>query len=374
MILNNESKIELTNSSKKRMNVLILVSSISGGGAERRAVSVANYLNEKGHNVNIVILYSSNGGYIVNKDIKIDILPNRKKNISNSYIKKLYCIISDYISLKKIIDNNNIEKIILFHILPAILILLLTKRLKIIASERTYPPSVPFWYAFLKKIIFSYSKVIVFQTSEQMSFFNASIRRKSVVIYNPLVENLPAPYIGIRKKEMITFCRLEKVKNLPMLINGFIEFHKKFPVYKLIIYGEGTLKKYLLKYINEARMNEIIRIKKFTNNIHELIIDSACYISTSNYEGLSNSMLEAMAIGMPVVCTDCKGGGAREFIVNYNNGILIAIDDIKALAEALEYIVLNPIEAQKMGERAIEIKKILASEKIYEEWIRVLEC
>jgi len=357
-------------------NILIITSSLSGGGTERVSVILANYLCDKSYNISIVVLEEKETTYNINKNINVYNLPNLK-NKSNNIIKKIYYTIPNYNQIKNIIKNNEIIKIISFCDLPAILLLLLFKKIILISSKRNYPAVSSFLKAFLEKQIYNRSEAIVFQTSEQMNFYSKNIQKKGVIIPNPILDNLPMPYNGIREKEIITFCRITKQKNLLMLIDGFIDFYKSFPDYKLIIYGDSSVKdksykEMLINYIITNKMEDVIKINNFTHDIHNLILKSSCFVLTSDYEGLSNSMLESMAIGLPVICTDCKGGGAKAYIDNYENGILIPINDRNALTKALVFISSNPDKAKTMSEKAVKIKETLSNNKILEKWMGLL--
>jgi len=360
------------------MKVLIVTSSLSGGGTERVSVILANFLSRAGHNVSMVVLYLKGTTYHLDESIRLYKLPYLKANRKKSnIIQEMHSSIIDFFSLRKIIANNKIDVIISFCILPAILMLLLRKRMTIITTKRNYPPASPPLKFFFEKQIFKRSDAVVFQTMEQMLFYDKKICEKGIVIPNPLLENLLAPYKGERKKEVVTFCRLTKQKNLLMLIDGFVRFYKKFPEYKMVIYGnrerhDSSYKDILKKHIIEEKMEHIIEIKNFSHDIHNIIKDSACFVLTSDFEGMSNSMLEAMAIGLPVICTDCRGGGARAFIKNYENGILIPINDREALSQALEYIATNPEKAQQMGRNAIGVREALSVEKICRQWMNII--
>ena len=358
------------------MNILIITGSLSGGGTERVSAILADYLHENGHNVIIAVLHSHQETYPINRNIKVHILPSHRTK-QKKIIQKLHCSIMDYFSLKNIIAQNKIEKIISFCMLHVILTLILTKQIDIILSKRNYPLAVSPLKFFLEKQIFKHAKTIIFQTSEQMECYEDKIRKKGIIIHNPLFSNLPAPYNGVRRKEIITFCRIIKQKNLFMLVDGFIKFYENSPEYKLTIYGncapqDKSYKDGLEKHISAKNMEHVIKFRDFTHNIHSLVIDTACFVLTSDFEGISNSMLEAMAIGLPVICTDCKGGGAREFIKNYKNGILVPTNDINALTQALLFVSENPEKAQAMGKKAAEIKNLLSHEKICAEWVKIL--
>ena len=94
---------------------------------------------------------------------------------------------------------------------------------------------------------------------------------------------------------------------------------------------------------------------------------------SSDFEGLSNAMLEALAIGLPVVTTDHPPGGARAYITNYENGILTPVGDIDAMAKAMCYVAEHHEKAQEMGQKASRIREELSSDNICEKWKKVFD-
>jgi glycosyltransferase involved in cell wall biosynthesis len=96
------------------------------------------------------------------------------------------------------------------------------------------------------------------------------------------------------------------------------------------------------------------------------------FVSTSDYEGISNSMLEAMAMGLPCVVTDCPCGGARRFIKSYENGILIPTGDTGLCYKAMRYLIDNPDKANIISEKAEKIREELTVNQICLNWMEVL--
>ena len=193
------------------------------------------------------------------------------------------------------------------------------------------------------------------------------------MILNPISDNLPIHRVDDCRKIVISACRYDKQKNIKMGIHSFTKFFKNHEDYIYCIYGKGPEKKELEDYIKNIGMEKHIFINDFTNNIHELMADSSIFISSSSYEGLSNSMIEAMAIGLPVICTDCPIGGAREIINHEVNGVLVPLNDEYKMAYYLEKIS-DDLEFQRfLSNNAIQIRQQLAIEKICNKWKRVVE-
>ena len=103
------------------------------------------------------------------------------------------------------------------------------------------------------------------------------------------------------------------------------------------------------------------------------IKDAKCFVMSSDYEGLPNALLEAMALGLPCVSTDCEGGGPAMMIENGVNGLLVPMRDEKALADAMLYMLRNPEEAEHMGRAARETAEGFRPDAIFARWKQYAE-
>lgn len=252
---------------------------------------------------------------------------------------------------------------------------------KLIYAERT-TPSVEFPKAEFeaKQIIKKLQKAdkVILQTHTSLEFYK-SYNLNATVINNPVKSNLPVPYNGERKKTVVTFCRVSTEKNLPLLFDAFVEFHKTHSDYKLEIYGntvtedEEKLRELYRNKISEMNADKFISIYPARADIHSVVLDCAMFVSSSDFEGLSNSMIEAMAIGLPCVCTDCIGGGAREVIKNEENGLLVPIKNSEALCNAMCRMADDKDLTRKCSENAQKIRIDLSVDKISDKWIEAIE-
>lgn len=213
---------------------------------------------------------------------------------------------------------------------------------------------------------------VVFQTDDERDYFEPSIREHSTIILNPIKQNLPEPYDGDREKIVVNFCRLERQKNIPLLIDAFIEFHNTYPEYKLNIYGEGTEKEKLESLISKKNADSFIDILPFSKNVHKDVLKAAMFVSTSDYEGISNSMIEAMAIGIPTICTDCPAGGSKMIITDHDNGILVKVGDRQEVVEAMKEIASDVQLSRKLSMNGAMIRERLSVSKIAQQWMEIL--
>lgn len=217
----------------------------------------------------------------------------------------------------------------------------------------------------------------VFQSPSVAEWYENNTGIKGEVIFNPVKSELPEIFYGERKKTAVNFCRISSQKNLVMLIDAFAIFHAEFPEYKLHIYGDAVgndAEGYLDKVNGEIKkhsLEECVCISPARRDIHSAVYDCAMFVSSSDYEGMSNSMLEAMAMGMPCVCTDCPAGGARAVISDGENGLLTPVGDAHALAAAMIKIAANPDFAEALGRNAANIREIQSEDKIIEKWMEI---
>lgn len=391
------------------------------GGAERRIANIANALVLRGFDVHIALYKSGEVAYYLEQAVKVLTLNTIKQGAFErflfftydtimkmffltfricAHIVRPFCktVTVAYLELfqrfeyerkygrniRKYVRTNQDRVILSFtsstvlEVAPA-----LNKiRPKAFIISESADPSWNVTPEFERKREECYKKadVCVFQTPGALEYFPPYIREKGTVIPNPIGRTIPDPYTDIRKKAIVNFCRIDAVKNLDMLIDAFSLVHRKHSDFELYIYGDEPdyllhlhYKDHLTKKINALGMNKMIHILPSQDNIHEIIKDYSMYVSSSDHEGLSNSMLEAMALGLPVICTDCPSGGAAFVIENYRNGILVPVGDVEKMAEAICYMIENPKKAQEMANQAVKIKERFNEDAICDKWVELIE-
>ena len=251
---------------------------------------------------------------------------------------------------------------------------------RVIFSERADPNRL-MKHRYGKPFIEEYYKradYAVFQTYEAQKAYPGFIQKKSAVISNPVKDGLPEAYYGERNKTVVTFCRISLQKNLLLLVKAFAEFHKTHSDHTLKIIGDAVneegrkVKNDLLRLIAELELENAVEFKPFSATVHEEILHDGMYINSSDYEGISNAMLEAMSIGMPVVCTDCPIGGAKQTITDGENGLLVPVGDAEKLAEAMCKIADDAEFARNLSVNAAKLREELSLENIAKKWMDIL--
>lgn len=211
---------------------------------------------------------------------------------------------------------------------------------------------------------------IVFQTKNAAKFYCKSNRhiKDYVIIPNAIRNKYQIKTVTKRRKVIVAVGRLTAQKNYELLISAFYEFQKKYGGYELEIYGEGKLESKLKKKTKKLKIDNKVHFKGFVKNVSDKIYDAEMYILASNYEGIPNSLIEAMSIGVPVISTNCDGGGAELLINNGVNGILIEKNNVEQMIKAMTYYIAYPEIAKKYSEAAKYSIRKFNPDVIYDRW------
>lgn len=348
------------------MRILFCIGNLLKGGAERVAANLCNYLISE-NAVTIVLTQNKKSVYEIDKKIEMEYLDEGQKY--NNFILKNFTRINKLIH---IIKEKKPDIIISFLPEPSYRVLFLklfNPRLKVIVSVRN-DPRVEYKSKiskFIMKILYPLADGFVFQTQEAKEYFSKKIQKNSIVIPNPINKDfLCEPYNGEREKNIVTVGRLEKQKNHKLLIQAFSKLPKEFQEYKLIIYGEGSLRNELQEQINTLGLENRIIIAGQVEDVKKEIYKASVFVLSSDYEGMPNALMEAMALGIPCISTDCPCGGPKFLIKNGYNGYLVPVNNIEELSKVIkEVLENNQIDISKNANKIIED---LNPSKINKKW------
>lgn len=226
-------------------------------------------------------------------------------------------------------------------------------------------------------LLFPRADGCVFQTQGAREFFAPRLQDCSRIILNPIHDKyIGVPMPKVRSKTVVQSGRLVDFKNQPMLIRAFVGVHAKHPDYDLKIYGgdsfDGT-KEILEGLIEEYHAQDYIHLMGASDSLETELTDAALFAFTSDWEGLPNALMEAMALGLPIVATDCPCGGPRTIMTDGVDGLLIPIKDQQALEDGINRLIENPELASQLGIKARDIAKRANAQAVYEQWRDYIE-
>jgi len=339
------------------MKIVFLLSSLSSGGAERTVSYLSSYLAKKGDDVTI-LLFENEVFYTLHPDVKVESL-----DIKGTY----KTIFGKYTNIAKrfIKTNNYLKKAkpdVVFCMLPYFAKYILNSHkkygYKLITSERINPESSSESTRNLKISIFKESDGVIFQTIRAKEFYLDYIGDKGVVIHNAVGNDRvysiePAKE---RKEKISAMGRLAPQKDYPTLIKAFRSVCEKYPQYTLEIFGKGPDKDKLISLCETLGIKDKVIFKGSCEDAIERIADSKVYVMSSLFEGMPNALMEAMAVGLPCVSTDCPNG-PKELITDGENGLLVPLSDVEKMTEAILKFIEDEELSLKCSQGAREILK-----------------
>lgn len=359
-------------------DIIIATGTLGGGGAERVFLNLANEMSEQGMRVHVLVTSTRKvQSYPLSQSIILDSCTSEKKN-------KAVKIIDKFVQIHRYLKNHPDSAVISFFpdVSAYCVFASVGCHVRTIVSERNDPRSIP-EKKVMRKIrdaAFSRADVCVFQTQDAMNYFPEKVRKKGYIIGNPIrAEDFPSPRaIRERDKIILAVGRIVPQKNFLLLLKAWEKIEKKYPDYVVQIYGNqnshgGIYTEELQQYIEGHNLQGRIELMGFSNDIYSVMNRAAIYVSPSNFEGMSNTMLEAMAMGLPSIVTDCPVGGARSVIESGRNGILVPIQDVDALASAMDELLQNESMREQFSQESVQIRKTLSIHRIAQEWIHLIQ-
>lgn len=352
--------------------IVFVIEQLYGGGAERVTAALMNALCQD-YEVHLISTYC----YDHEKDYSTD--SRIIKHSCNVYSKMHAVTLMKRIAFlrRNILDLDPICVISLAGCGTNALLTaaMLGTHIPLILSERNDPVHFPASKIerILRNICYRFCSGLVFQTRVAQSYFPDRIQRNSVIICNPITDHLPDRYEGVRERRIVNCCRLSPQKNLDLLVDAFSDIAGEFPDMILEIYGEGAERQRLEKRISEMGLSDRIYLPGYAFHAFEKMWKASMFVSSSDYEGISNSMLEALALGVPTICTDCSGGSASDVIQNGVNGLLVPVRDRRAMAEAMRKLLRDSELMENISRNGCMLRDSISVEKIAEKWQAYIE-
>lgn len=348
------------------------------GGAERVVTNLANRFVMDGYEVVVTTQWYGENEFVLNDKVKRRHVGMLESDTNRSRISKA---IRRIVYLRKAIKEEKPDIVISFlkkNNYRALVANIGTGIPNIIAV-RNDPKSD--YSTKLDKILipllYPLAEGAVFQTEEQKEFFPKYIQERAEIILNPVHSKyIHADLPQKREKLVVQSGRLVGFKNQEMLLRAFIRVHERYPDYKLKLYGrdahDGTKEK-LEVLISQNNASEYISLMGASDELEKVIPQAEIYAFSSYYEGLPNALIEAMALGMPIVATDCPCGGPRTLITHEHDGLLIPVNDENAMVENICRLIEDKDLAKKLGNNARTITERVNEEAIISTWKQYID-
>lgn len=337
--------------------IVFVVPDMAGGGTEKVITLLANEYVNRGIPVGILTYAGNEYAYPLDKRVERFCAAMPSKG-------NLKVRMERFRKMREYFKANKECKIFSFSTIGTGYVVLSTLFMKrdMLVSERTDPQTCN--HKLYRDFFYHFAHTLVCQTADGIECFPKSLQKRACVIGNPVSENIADVYYGERKKEIVTVGRLQPVKNQKMLIDAFATFEKQFPDYALHFYGKGPLEEELKNQTKMLGIQDKVIFHGFSIRVDEDIRQSSMFILSSNYEGISNSMVEALALGLPVISTDCPIGGGKMYINHGENGLLVPVGNSEMLANAMKQIAEDEVFAQKLSRNASNVRQDYSIQRI----------
>ena len=345
------------------MRICFAIDTLGPGGAERVITSLANKFAMKGHVVFLAAFSLETLESFYKIDDKVCFIPlalNKK-----SKVKRI-------VFFRKFIKDNKIDIVVSF--LPQISIYSFFatsfSRTIHVPSLRSNPKSDVkgpirrffIWLSFMK------SDGCVFQTQDALLFFGNRIAKKSIVIHNPLNNSIQFFGSDIFDDRIVSVGRFSAEKNKKNLILAFELFLRSHPSYSLVLYGDGYQIEEMKELCKELNLDNKVSFLGNNPDWYKEEKKSRMFVLSSNYEGMPNALMEALATGIPCVSTDCPIGGPKELIVDGVNGLLVPVGDISLLSAAMTRIADDRALALRLKSQNKNMIKDYSVDVICDKW------
>lgn len=348
------------------MKCLLHISVISGGGAERVLCQLSNYL-VKTSEVILLISHKTQNEYELDGRIRKMYIEDEIENHS---------IINQIKYIRNLIRKECPDICISFLPEPNFRLLLSsiglkTKTLISVRNdpEKEYSSSI---YKGLANILYPIADGIVFQTKSAKEWFSKKIQHKSRIIMNQVASDFFSTKHS-SEEYFIATGRLNSQKNYYLMIEAFSKIIQKYPKEELRVYGEGELKKELEIYIKNLKADENVMLMGRTDNIAEVLSHAKGFLLSSDFEGMPNGLLEAFAVGVPCISTDCPCGGPQTIIKNGFNGLLTPVNDSEKFYCAILEVIENPDKRKQMAKNAKIKAEEFSPEKVFGDWMAYID-
>lgn len=367
------------------MKLLIFIYSLGSGGAERVTVNLANHWAGKGWNIVVVTLAPQRDDFYelhpAVKRIALE-LAGDSGNLLVGLLQNLRRVLA----LRQVL--HEIQPAIALGMTTGANVLLAlaawgVPKVRAIGSERIHPPQYPIGILWEGLRRFSYGRLdaVTALTSDSADWLKDHTGARRVrVIPNaatwPLISQAPRmspdSLCSSGQHLLLAVGRLDVQKGFDWLIESFSVLAKKYPNWDLVILGEGPLRTTLEGQVRTAGLGERVFLPGRAGNVVEWYERADLYVMSSRFEGFPNTLVEAMAHGLPVVSFDCDTG-PRDIMRHEVDGLLVPPGDVVALTAAMDLLMSDAALRQRLAERAGEVRERFSMKRIAGMWEKLFE-
>lgn len=356
------------------MNILLVIGSLGGGGAEKVMVWLAERLAQSGHDVSLATqLDTSTDKYTCPASVRHFSFGGSKRYLNSS---KVSAFVNQFRwgrflwrirretrpdVVVSFIDSMNINVLLAFLLLPQ----------RVVVCERTDPAVVPLsrnrkW---LRPWLYRHrAAMVVFQTPAIANRFQREWRLSgSCVIPNAVTAAFLVQSDEPRQKVVISVGRLDPLKGHDTLLEAWALLGQSRDGWTLRIVGEGPLRGAYEVRIAELGIADSVELPGFTTNVVAQLQRASVGCLPSRVEGFPNALIEMMATGLPVIASDLPPA-CSEIVSHDRNGLLFNGGSAQSLAEALKRLITEDETRLRLGDSACEVRTRYSEAACFAAW------
>lgn len=358
------------NDKNAEKKIAFYIGSLSKGGAERVFVNLAGYFQTEGYRVVMVTQYQKEEEYTLPDGVERILSDISEEKVSASRIVNFFRRLNKLHAIWKEQKPDLVLSCIGKNNFMTVVTAMGTKTKPVVSvvgeAREEYPGR---GMRMLADFLFSHAAGIILQTERSRSFFCKKVGEKAVILPNSLNPAFIRPrFEGEREKKIVSVGRMDANKNHEMQLRAFAALRDKYPEYELVIYGDGELRSYIEETAEELGIGDRVFLPGVVPDVAARIERASLFLLTSYSEGVSNALIEALALGLPVIATDVPSGGTEELMTNGRNGLVIPAGDLEALTKAMDRLLGDEKYADMLGREAARIQEKLSPERVNPLW------
>jgi len=349
------------------MNIIILLNSLEGGGAEKVVLDLCSSFKEEGDKVDLILLYKSNY-YREPEGINVIYLMEEKpKNI----LIKIFSIFVLALKLKNVIKKIETESKtdLFFSHLPFsnYITWLIGIKNHFAVVHSVYSNK---YKSKLKRRLISFihknkKLIAVSQNVKKDLINNFSLKEKDIkVIYNPInidkIIKLSKEPIEYNKPYIIHVGRFNKIKRHDILLKAYNETNLK-DYYDLVLLGDGKERDNIRSLIKNLNIQSKVKLLGWQSNPYKWIKNASLLVLSSDSEGLPMVLIESLICNTPIVSTN--NGGAQEIMIDELSNFLVPVGDYIKLAKKMDIAIKHYPSIKKSYYERFNPKKIISQYK-----------
>lgn len=361
------------------MHIMLVISYLGAGGAERVLSEMANYWQARGHTITLLTLDSTQSDfYPLNPGVQ-RIALGLKKNSGNLW-HAIGNNIQRIVALRNAFKQSQPHAIISFIDTVNVLTIVASMglRIPVIVSERIDPRhhGIGRLWQQLRHMVYPKAAAVVVQTRDVYEWMKKEMPRVNfATIPNPArisFDKKKSNFVFPERYNVVAVGRLAPQKGFDLLIKAFAQCATDFPAWNLTIFGEGNERTPLESLVAKLVLGHRIHLPGLIEEPMLALPDADIFVLSSRYEGFPNVLIEAMVCELAVIATDCPSGPG-EIIQNGSNGILVPPNNVDELAKAMKTLMADELLRQALGDKAGEVKIQFSKESVLERWEDLLK-